>query len=99
MTYFEHLEEEKCSNGRGRYVVSTAFTLLRIRIIWDVMPCQQVIGSRYFEGTQCCHCQRNYHMSLEGKAPCSLETLETRHPLIQNHISEEMDPIHQYCLH
>jgi hypothetical protein len=47
MTDFENLEE-KCSND---YAVITTLTLLRIRIIWDVMPSQQVIGSRYFEGT------------------------------------------------
>jgi len=55
--YFEHLEEEKCDNGRGRYVVLTAVELLKIQIMWDVMPCHWMIGSRYFEGTQCCHCQ------------------------------------------
>jgi hypothetical protein len=80
--YFEHLEEEKCNNGHGRYVVLTALTLLRIHIIWDVMPSQQMIGSRYFEGTLCCHCQRNYRLSVEEKAPCFLETLGTSHPVI-----------------
>jgi hypothetical protein len=31
--YFEHLEEEKCNNGHGRYVVLTAVALLRIQIM------------------------------------------------------------------
>jgi len=47
--YIEHLEEEKCNNGRGRYMVRTAVALLRIQIIWDVMPCHRMIGSRYFD--------------------------------------------------
>jgi len=95
--YFEHLEKEKCNNGRGRYVVLTAVALLRIQIMWDVMPCHRMIGSRYFDGTQCCHCQQKYYLSLEGKVPCSFETVGTGHPLIQNLISEDVDPLHQYC--
>jgi hypothetical protein len=47
MTYFENVEE-KCSID---HAVITTLALLRIWIIWDVMPCQQVIGSRYFKGT------------------------------------------------
>jgi hypothetical protein len=97
--YFEHLEEEKRNNGHGRYVVLTAVALLRIQIMWDVVPYHKMIGSRYFEGTQCCHCQQNYCLSLEGKAPCSFETMGTSHPVIQSLISEDVDPLHQYCLY
>jgi hypothetical protein len=97
--YFEHLEEEKCDNGRGRYVVLTAVVLLKIQIMWDVMPCHRMIGSRYFEGTHCCHCEQNCCLGVEGKVPCSFETLGTSHPVIQNLISEDVDPLHQYCLY
>ena len=96
--YFEHLEEEKCDD-RGRYVVLTAVALLRIQIMWDVMPCHWTIGFKYFEGTQCCYCQQNYCMSLEGNVPCSFETMGTSHPVVQNLISEDVDPLHQYCLY
>jgi hypothetical protein len=37
--YFEHLEEEKCNNGCGRYVVLTAVAVLRVQVMWDAIPC------------------------------------------------------------
>jgi len=80
----------------GGYVVLIAVALLRIQVMWDVIACHQIIGSRYFEGMQCCHCQQNYCWSLEGKVPRSFETLGTRHPVIQNLISEDVDSLHQY---